>query len=146
MRNLNHLFYYFLTLFFAASCSLENSTDEILIIDPPTYGYLTEWKEIELNAGATSWEPIFDGDTLSLYSVYADNIQPRDGAYLYNPVKLQIDVDASGFFIQEDNQLSLFPNINTDRLTVEFEEEGNTLIITNGLVSPNIQIKYEKID
>ena len=146
MKNLKHLFYCFLTLFFAASCSLGNNTDEILITDPPTYGYLTEWKEIELNAGSTSWEPISSGDTLSLFSDFADNIQPRDGAYIYNPFKLQIDVDASGFFTQEGNQLSLFPNINTDRITVEFEEEGNTLTITNGLVSPNIQIKYEKID
>tara|TARA_R110002050_G_scaffold24083_3_gene64255 strand:+ start:7922 stop:8362 length:441 start_codon:yes stop_codon:yes gene_type:complete len=146
MKNLKYLLYCFLSLFFAVSCSLEKDNKEILITDPPVYGYLTEWKEIELNVGSTNWEPISSGDTLAFFSDFAENVKPRDGAYIYNPIKLQIDVDVSGFFTQDGDQLSLFPNINTDRKTVKFEEEENSLIITNDLVNPNIQIKYEKID
>lgn len=145
MKHLKYLLYCFLILCFAASCSLGNNTDEI-ITDPPVYSGFMKWKEIELNAGSTNWEPISSGDTLTLFLNFAENIQPRDGEYIYNFVKLQIDVDTSGFFTQEADQLSLFPNINADRKTLEFKEEGNTLIITNDLVSPNIQIKYEKID
>ncbi|GAL77259.1 hypothetical protein JCM19274_4972 [Algibacter lectus] len=144
---------YFIALSVATlvfSCSLENTNNEpILITDPPVYGYLTKWKEIELNSGgATNWESISSGDTLTLFSDTADDVNPRSGgAYIYNLTKLKIDEDIEGFFLQEDNQLSFYPNINTtDKKTVEFEEEENILIINNTSAVPQIQIKYEKLD
>ncbi|GAA3658225.1 hypothetical protein [Flavivirga jejuensis] len=134
-----------ITLMF--SCSLENTNNEpIAITEIATYAHLTKWKEIELNSGATNWESISSGDTLSLFSDTADDVNPRSGAYIYNLTKLKIDEEQDGFFLQEDNQLSFFQNINTTKKTVEFEEEENTLIISNTSVVPQIQIKYEKID
>ncbi|GAA3624843.1 hypothetical protein [Flavivirga jejuensis] len=142
---------YFIALLSVAtlvfSCSLENTNNEpILITDPPVYGYLTKWKEIELNSGATNWESISSGDTLSLFSNYADDVNPRSGAYIYNFTKLKIDEEQDGFFLQEDNQLSFYSNSNDTKKIVEFEEEENTLIINNTSVVPQIQIKYEKIE
>jgi len=134
-------------LIFLLSCSLERDDPAVIITDPAEY--LTLWKEVVRKVGATDWEIISSGDTLALASPFIESHRPRSGYYTYKPENLQIDISAFGSFEQEKDLLSFFSNAQTnivDRTTVKYEINGDTLIIYNSLIVPNIEVKYKKVE
>lgn len=130
------------------SCSLEdpNAGPEI-IIDPPTYSYLTIWKEVERREGAGNWQTVVNADSLALFLNDTQSTRPRKGAYIYNPHHLKIEVDTTGAFVQKDS-LFLFlsvPNL-TDTMAVNYKISGDSLLLINKSVDPHISMKYLNVD
>lgn len=129
---------------FLFSCSLDSNEPE-LIIDRPTYGFITSWVEIESKVGEANSEVIIKGDTLSLFSDMNENIRPRNGQYKYKSKNIQIDEGEIGSFLQKNDSLSFFLKYKTDikdrRTTVKYEINGDLLIIKN----KSIEVKYKRL-
>lgn len=122
------------------ACS-KTDNESKTIIDFATYGYLTHWKEIESKAGTTDWQPISNGNTLSVYSNSIDTSKPVAGEYIYNPANSRINIDSAGFFRQANGQLNFISKKTNVTTTLTYRFEGDSLLIaTNSTVS----LKYRK--
>jgi hypothetical protein len=128
-----------------SSCLKDKTNDDRIIIDYPTYGYLTVWKEMDSKTGTANWETISNGNTLSVFSNYADSVRPRSGAYFYNPANADFNIDTSGYFAQKDSVIRFFSTADKDTTAFDYQIYGDSLLVLrNPLSIPARQIRYKK--
>jgi hypothetical protein len=129
-----------------ASCSKEDNDSNRIIIDPPTYAYLTIWKEIESRTETTNWVTLSNGNTLTIFSNSTDySIKPAVGQYIYKAVNSQINIDSIGFVQQTDSLFHFISIHYRDTTTLKYKIYGDSLlVINNSAVAPATEIKYRK--
>jgi hypothetical protein len=122
------------------ACTKQNDDSRKPIIDYATYGYVSNWKEIESKTGTTNWVQISNGNTFSIFSNSVDlTVQPISGEYLYKGVNQRINIDSSGFIQQTDNQFSFISRGFKDTTVLKYQIIGDSLLVIND------QIKYRKV-
>lgn len=125
------------------ACTKQNDDSKKPIIDYATYGYVSNWKEIESKTGTTNWVEIPNGDTFSIFSNSIDlAARPITGEYLYKGVRSWINIDSSGFIQQTDSFFNFISRGLKDTTTMQYKIYGDSLLVIS---NQSTEIKYRKM-
>lgn len=144
------------SVLFLFSCELDDrGNDGEIIVDPPTYGSVSVWNEIEVKYGTENADKIARGTELSLFS--NDSVIPKIGEYRYKKSNYFTDIDSVGYFIQKENllyfiskqdslaseSLRALEDMSGQAKTVKYEINDDILVIQDTLKNPSLEIKFE---
>jgi hypothetical protein len=114
--------------------------DSKKVIDYASYGYVSNWKEVESKTGTTNWVEISNGNTFSIFSNSIDlSVHPIRGEYLYKGLNPRISIDTSGFIQQTNDSFYFVSRGLKDTTILPYKNYGDSVLVIND------QIRYRKV-
>lgn len=125
------------------ACTKQNDDSKKPVIDYASYGYVSNWKEVESKTGTANWIAIANGNTFSIFSNSIDlTVNPIRGEYLYKGVRSGINIDSSGFIQQTDSFFNFISRGLKDTTTLQYKSYGDSLLVIS---NQSTEIKYRKV-